>query len=1197
MALLVSYGVAADSSVQVERFERTEGDLTALKRDARNPLRLQETEIFIVQLKGEPLATYAGAREQIGTLGAERSRPQLNLQSIQAREHESFLHAQQRSFVSDLQRRIPRATMYRQFATAMNAVAIEVPKGTSMQALSAHPDVARVYRNELRYEQMDASLDLINVADSWESAGGRADAGAGVRIAIVDGGIRPENPMFTGAGLTPATDRPADDYCATVDASFCTNKIIAARYSEPTITINENEYMSPLDYGGHGTHVAGTAAGDIVDANVSGTDVELSGVAPGAYLMVYKALFRTPAGPGSGSDVMLVEALEHAIEDGADVINNSWGGGPGANGTDSIYDVIFGNAEDAGIVVVTAAGNDGPGEQTIGCPGCVEPGLTVAASATGRSFESRLSYDELSLEIYPGSGNFSISEDITAPLVLAENVSETDSLACEAFPADSLEGTIVLVDRGTCSFEEKAGFAQAAGAVAMVVANNEEGVIRMTMGAATLPSVSVTQEDGISLRNAYVEDSELTIGALTSVVELDDVNRLADFSSRGQNGDNRYLKPDITAPGVDILSADSPDLVDAFGTKSGTSMASPHVAGAAALLRQLRPELDARQVKALLMGTADGESVTNHNNDDLADAFGQGAGLLNVGAAESADFVLDSASLVATTCQSSCALERAVTNLSDEAIEVAVTTENFSNPYVTATVSSEGVETGDTASISVPAGESVTFSVTIDSRFADDGWNFGSLAVTSSASTQSFPIVFSSERADDATVLNTEVVSGEPTWGELASVESRFESPAKGEEVSVTVNFPEGFEVDNVAVSESNASGTLEVGDTSATWTGTFADPSESSSITPIAAPAGSVLDVASGDLFVTPAGVGCAEETCDEFALLLEGLEGVGGLTYNGTTYDSITVYDNGLIAIGDQSSVTSTYFNLDFPDAEVPNNIIAPLWSDFTMGGELGGEVYYAGVELNGVDYLVIEWHDAKVWTETVSATDPSYTFSVWLGLGESDDIIFNYVEVPAMPEFASIGLEDLSGTVGLSYFFDGAGETVSSDSALDVMLDIEPSEVLLSYDLPLAHSQNLTADTEWNTEVAIDVLGSATIVSERSLATAIADVQGTEFNSRAPLIVEPTGAVNVVIRGVVEGGEVSTDGESITFTPDPTFKGEQVITYVLADEAGNESAEYTLTVNVAPRDAKKWYEGNGGLFFLLLLSAAAWRRAKRS
>jgi minor extracellular serine protease Vpr len=208
----------------------------------------------------------------------------------------------------------------------------------------------------------------------------------GVKVAIIDSGIRPEHPMFQSNGHTRPAGLPNDDYCSTIDASFCNDKLVLARYYAPTFQVHPDENISPLDFNGHGTHVTGTAVGNAVTATIDSIEVNISGVAPGATLMVYRAFYQTDTSPGASSSIQLVAALEDAVADGADIINNSWGGSIGSNPANSVYTPIFAAAEAAGVLMVSSAGNSGPGANTIGCPACAEAGLAVASTQTGRVF-------------------------------------------------------------------------------------------------------------------------------------------------------------------------------------------------------------------------------------------------------------------------------------------------------------------------------------------------------------------------------------------------------------------------------------------------------------------------------------------------------------------------------------------------------------------------------------------------------------------------------------------------------------------------------------------------------------------------------------------------------------------------------------------------------------------------------------------
>lgn len=1198
LLLMSASPIATADLVSKPRVQADLTDLVALKGQPKHRLKLAEPTYYIVELEDAAIAVYSGNQPGLAaTRVIDPTRERLNVHSIEAQQYGAFLTNRQQRFAQQMERRLPNAQITQQFTTAINAVAVKTFNQDAIATLRAIPGVKRVYKSEMRYAQMDASLGPIGAPEVWALAGGRERAGEGVRIAVIDSGIRPENPMFSGQGMAAPTHRPNDDYCATIDSSFCNNKVIVARYSEPTFTINSKEYLSPLDYSGHGTHVAGTAAGAVVKAPYSGNEIEISGVAPGAYLMVYKALFTTPDKPGSGTDVMLVSALEHAVRDGADVINNSWGGGPGNDGTNTVYNSLFANIESAGVIIVTAAGNDGPAAETIGCPGCVEAGLTVASADMGRSFVNLLRYGNERWEITPGAGDFTITADLTASLLLAENVDEANALGCEPFAADSLADSIVLLDRGECTFVIKATHAQDAGAVGLIVANNEPGSISMALEGISLPSGSISQADAAQLRGKYVADRSITIGVATAEVDSSRQNTMSSFSSRGPNGDSSFLKPDITAPGSSILSATSPDQNGhQFALNNGTSMATPHVAGAAALLKQLRPELNALQLKSILMGTAETSRILGTGTIEYATAFAQGAGFLNVAAAEQATFALDKPSAVLNGCLGECEFTRTVKNLTNESLylvldvlvgsslldaRITINSGATSAPVTT-------LESPRQHDVHIPAGGTATFTVEIDSRFAKEGWLFPTLTIIDiNGSSQEYPIALSNERTDDARVLYSEITSGEPSWGEKVTVATMFNGSTDGVDNSLRVNFPSNLKVAKVTVDETNASGSLSVEDDHATWLGTFSAVADNSRITPIAAPGVSLLDLPESMLLGSIQSIGCAEEICDEIAIPITGLGELGGLPYNGDVYDTITVWENGIVAPGDHSAVSATYLNLDMPNSERPNNVVAPLWSDFIIGGDAGGEIYFGAVTYNGHDYVVIEWHDAKPWSENPSANVPGYTFSVWMRFGEGAEthVLFNYTDVPSMPKYATIGLEDIYGTNGIQYFFDGDGQVVSSGDALEAVLGISDSQVVVNYEVPLNEGRNLTATTAWNTAVQVDVLAGLIPTYQQAVGSAVATTSNDGFEAFTPIRIEPTGALRAELTSTTTNGQLAMVGtQGIRFTPNVKFVGTEVARYRIADQAGNKTQEYSVsfTVEAKPKSSKKWYEGGLGVLF---------------
>lgn len=366
----------------------------------------------------------------------------------------------------------------------------------------------------------------------------------------------------------------------------------------------------PLDNYGHGTHVAGIIAGDAEYKGTPRGDAQFSGVAPKAKLMGYKVL--TAAGSGSATNIIL--AMEDAAKRGAQVMNLSLG--------DSFGDPFSpessaaNNAMLAGCIMVIAAGNAGPEESSVGAPGAAHHVITVGASTddgvTALVAElNRAGADPQQIEMRLMEGSVALP----TPAIDLEYV----PCGMGSKPADypkSVAGKIALVQRGEVTFRDKAQNAQRAGAVAIVIYNNREGNFFGSMGEETdrpsIPAVSISKADGELMVQVRGEGDEAAARLRLTPEEVPQPDRLAEFSSRGPNNDG-YIKPEITAPGVNILSATivqagmpgggMPD-PSGYISASGTSMATPHVAGAAALLRQAHPDWNSMQIKAALVNTA-----------------------------------------------------------------------------------------------------------------------------------------------------------------------------------------------------------------------------------------------------------------------------------------------------------------------------------------------------------------------------------------------------------------------------------------------------------------------------------------------------------------------------------------------------------------------------------------------------------------
>lgn len=451
--------------------------------------------------------------------------------------------------------------------------------------------------------------------------------GEGMRISIIDTGVDIDHPDFGGSG-TPGDGITEDWQTDQVQVGY---DLVGDDYDASTPATNYPvPDVNPDDCQGHGSHVAGIAAGN-GDEEAGG----VMGVAPDAVIGAYRVF----GCAGSTTADIMLSAMELSYEDDMDVVNMSIGSGwaswpqyPTAVASDSLVD--------AGIVVAASIGNEGAsGTFSAGAPGVSEKAIGVASYDNAMVTQNAFTYgaDAVSVGYSPATGAPEPPTEGSETLVRLGDPGSVEGMACTADGgiSEDLTGTMVLVDRGVCPFHEKAANAQEAGAVGVVLANNVPGVINATVEgdpAITIPVVSIQLDAGNDLNAAIAannEEIELTWTDEVTSVESPTAGLISSFSSYGMTAELE-LKPDIGAPGGNIFSA-YPLEKGGYASLGGTSMSSPHVAGTAALLLQARPDLATEDVRTVLQNSADPALWSLNSGTGLLDSVHrQGAGMVDI---------------------------------------------------------------------------------------------------------------------------------------------------------------------------------------------------------------------------------------------------------------------------------------------------------------------------------------------------------------------------------------------------------------------------------------------------------------------------------------------------------------------------------------------------------------------------------------
>ncbi|NYD78571.1 S8 family serine peptidase [Arthrobacter cupressi] len=633
-----------------------QGSTTAAIKKTLDPQAYKDGR-YIVVLAEKPAATYDG-----GTPGYAATKPQagkkLDVRRNEVQRYQSHLQQQQREVAAR-----ENVSIKRDFTAALNGFSANL---TAEQAvnLAKNPKVLLVAPDTQRSPDYSTTdfLKLSGPGGLWETRfGGKANAGAGTVVGVIDTGYTPSSAFFTGEPVQPLSGNPqvgvpyrtADGKIAMLkadgdtfvgecqtgqdfDGTACNSKVLSAHYFADAFleTVPEEhrapqERISPVDVDSHGTHTASTAAGNSdVEATVDGRSFGItSGVAPAAKLSIYKVCWEdddpnTGGCYGSAS----VDAIDQAIADGVDVLNYSISGS-----TDTTTDPVslaFLSAASAGIFVAVSAGNSGPTAGTVnhGAPWLT----TVAASSFSQELQGTVEFSDGSK--YRGASIMN-AEVHDAGVVLSANAASGTGNAAICAPGSldpaAIAGKVVVCDRGVVDRVAKSAEVKRGGGVGMILVNLASS--SLDTDKHSVPTVHVNPPATGEIKQKVAANPALTVSLIdhdTTGLPLEAQPQIAGFSSRGPlaASDSDLLKPDVAAPGVAVLAGVSPIGTggDSFGFLSGTSMASPHIAGFGALILAKNPTWSPATVKSAMMTTA--SDVVNADGSKNTDVFATGAG-------------------------------------------------------------------------------------------------------------------------------------------------------------------------------------------------------------------------------------------------------------------------------------------------------------------------------------------------------------------------------------------------------------------------------------------------------------------------------------------------------------------------------------------------------------------------------------------
>ena len=970
----------------------TQTDLALLGRTDSTPINV------VIKYDYDPTASYAGGVAGLAATSPSVTGKKLKNNKAAVDAYEQYAKQVSANTSSAVTAALPSAVIGQEFVTAYGGVAAQIPANSVADLLKV-AGVAAVQSDNLEQPLSDAT-GFIGATAVWPGLGGQDNAASNVVVGVIDTGIWPEHPMLVDR--LPAFGRTfGTNSCQFGDGTdtahlgptfACNDKLVAAYAKTATYMANvgagaeefcnnTTHKCSARDPEGHGTHTTTTAAGARVDsASLYGVERgPVSGVAPGARVIMYRVCLA--AGCFSSDSVA---AVNQAITDDVDVINFSISGGRNPY-TDPV-ELAFLDAFRAGISVNASAGNSGPGSATVDHGG---PWVTtVGASTSDRFFTSTL---QLTAD---GGATFSMPGvtltngiSTATPVVLAESIPGEDVLCQTPLAAGSATGKIVACRRGTNARVDKGFNVKQGGAAGMILYNP----VKQDLESDNhwLPAIHV---DGPSTALLAFINGHTNVNATwvqgTETATQGDV--MAAFSSRGPQDD--FIKPDVTAPGIQVLAGMTPQPTgtvngppnNLYQAIAGTSMSSPHSAGASALVKAAHPNWTPAMIKSALMTSA-AQGVVKEDGTTAATPFDDGSGSIRVNRAINptavldetyADFVasagdplhrinLNIASVNAPTMSGFITTKRTLTNVSGADLKLGISTQAPAG--VTISVTDKEGKSGN-GTVALKADRPTTdIWITISAPTVANGQYFGRITLTATKGNNdiTIPVAFNKKQGA-VTLTHSCTPTTFPTSGSTHCTATVANFAPVTANVDVNITNPGGGLTYANATPASAAIGKKA---DSIHWNGSLTPslPPQIVSITAATGPAGGYLPLSA--FGITPISAG--DDTISNF--------NVPTFYYGSEAYTRVGVVSNGYLVIGGGTSSDIQFAPQTFPNTARPNNTVALLWNDLNpAGGGGAGSIRIASLTDGVTSWLVVDWAAVKNFSNATT-----HTFETWIRL----------------------------------------------------------------------------------------------------------------------------------------------------------------------------------------------------------------------